>query len=132
MWYLINLIFVLTLAGCVVSELRVPLPSYSGHDAAALYIERPYSLVGSVTGIHIVLDGKRIGTIGTHDEWIVKLAPGKHTVGTWAHSVTITLSANKPSCVEVGFGFAAQHGYIRPALECPPVKGEYRIAAESP
>lgn len=109
-------------AGCSHSLLRAPLPSYRGPDAAIVYVSRGSGLSMAAYGIHVMLDGHVLGQIGYDDTWKLRLAPGRHTIGTGAGEHPVTLAPGSVTCFLTGFGGVGSAVWMRPApaAECPP------------
>lgn len=116
---LVLAVLVTALGGCVTSQVHGPLPSYKGDDAATLYVVRHYFWVGGAGGVHVVFDGKRLGTIGSSAYWKLTVAPGEHSVGTWSGTISVPLKPYGQACVDVGFTGNGE-GFVRPSKKCPP------------
>ena len=126
------MLIALLVAGCASSHLRTSLPSYSGSDAATLYVARPHGAVGAFGAIHIVLDGKVLGVIGEGQYWEMTLPPGHHTIATFRDSRPFILKPHETVCYSTGYavhGVLASdtHTWLHVAIHCPPPRSWSRV-----
>jgi|SRR5690625_3537879 len=119
------------LSACAHTHLKSLLPNYTASGAATLYIGRAASWAGSGNAYHVVLDGKVLGVIGPSEYWMLKLKPGKHTVGTYGGSLPVTLSPNSVTCITIELAFWTGRGIeTHPSEVCPP-PSDWKSAAQS-